>query len=146
MAARAVDHPFMVPHDPLPQLAFAMPGQGGYTPYAPPPGPYGPPGGGMGYPVPPPMQVRQMHTLAIVSLIAGIISWFGCPFIGGIVALITGAMARKAIKAEPQRWDGDGMALGGMIVGAINLGLWTLVGLFYLLIFVGAISAAILGS
>ncbi len=100
----------------------------------------------MGYPLPPPMQPRQMHTMAIVSLISGIVAWFFCPFISAIIALITGAMARKEIRADPQRWDGDGLALAGMIVGGINLVIWTLVGLFYLLMILGVVSAAILGS
>jgi len=123
-----------------------MPGPGGYSPYGAPPGPYGPPGGNLGYRVPPPMPIRPMHTMAIVALIAGIVSWFGCPFVGGIVALITGAMARKEIRAEPQRWDGDGMAIAGMIVGGINLTIWTIVGLFYLLMILGIVSAAVFGS
>ena len=50
------------------------------------PSPYGgPPAGGFGpgqFPAPPPLP-RQTHTMAIVSLVAGIVSWFMCPFIGG---------------------------------------------------------------
>jgi hypothetical protein len=87
-----------------------------------------------------------MHTMAVVSLIASVVGWFFCPFIGGIIGLITGMMARKAIKAEPNRWDGDGMAIAGMIVGGINMGMWILVIAFYLLVFVGAFGAAVLGS
>jgi len=144
---RTADHPCMNRRSALlPQLVFAMPGPGGYMPYGVPPGPYGPPGRNPGYPVPPPVPIRQTHTMAVVSLIAGIVSWFGCPFVGGLVALITGAMARKTIRAEPQRWDGDALAVAGMVVGGVNLAIWTIVGLLYLLMILGVVSAAILGS
>lgn len=84
--------------------------------------------------------------MAIVALVAGIVSWFFCPFVGGIVALVCGQMARSAIRAEPNRWDGNGLAIGGMIVGGINIGIYLLVGLLYLLMFVGVFGAAILGA
>ena len=144
----------------FPPLCFAAPGQGGFGPppqggYGGAPGGYGPPGGfgappgGFGggpgnYPPPPP--IRQMHTMAVVSLVAGIVSWFMCPFVGGIVALICGQMARNAIRAEPNKWDGNGMAVGGMIAGGINVGLYVLFGLFYLLIIILGVGAAVLGS
>lgn len=87
------------------------------------PSPYGgPPAGGFGpgqFPAPPPLP-RQTHTMAIVSLVAGIVSWFMCPFIGGIVALICGFMARKDIAKDKTKWDGDSLALAGMIVGGLD--------------------------
>lgn len=138
----------------LPILAFAAPGYGGYGgppgPGGPPPGGFGgpPPGGNFGFPVPPPMPVRQMHAMAIVSLVSAIVSWMMCPLIGGIVAVVTGMMAKKAIKNEPEKWDPTGgtMALIGMILGGINFGLWLLFVLFYvvMILFVG--TAAVLGA
>jgi|GEM_PF-663324 len=113
------------------------------------PSPYGgPPAGGFGpgqFPAPPPLP-RQTHTMAIVSLVAGIVSWFMCPFIGGIVALICGFMARKDIAKDKTKWDGDSLALAGMIVGGLNVIGYLLVGILYLLMFVGAFSLAIFGS
>ncbi len=84
--------------------------------------------------------------MAIVSLVAGILSWLFCPFVAGVVALICGQMARNAIRAEPNKWDGNGLALGGMIVGGINIGFYLLFGLFYLLVIVLGVGAAMLGA
>jgi hypothetical protein len=81
------------------------------------------------------------NTLAVVSLVAGIGSFFAhvVPGIGGftvsLIAIITGYMARQQIKQTGER--GMGMATAGMVIGAIHLaliGLLVLVVLF--LIFV----------
>lgn len=145
-----------------PSWNFAAPGPGGFGPptpggyappaqggFGPPPGGggYGPPGGGFGpgyYPPPPPL--RQVHTMAIVSLVAGIVSWFLCPLLGGVVALICGQMARSAIAAEPTRWDGNPLAIAGMIVGGINVLIYVLIGVFYLLMLLGIFGMAALGA
>ncbi|MFD0325027.1 MULTISPECIES: DUF4190 domain-containing protein [Lysobacter] len=63
------------------------------------------------------MPVRQTNTLAVLSLIAGILGWSLLPFLGSIAAIITGHLARGQIRREPQRYDGDGLALGGLILG-----------------------------
>lgn len=63
------------------------------------------------------MSVRQTNTLAVLSLIAGILGWTLLPFLGSIAAIITGHLARGQIRREPQRYDGDGLALGGLILG-----------------------------
>ncbi|HSX64681.1 MAG TPA: DUF4190 domain-containing protein [Pseudoxanthomonas sp.] len=65
---------------------------------------------------------RQNSTLAIVSLIAGILGWTLMPFLGSLCAIITGHMARGEIRRNPQL-GGDGMAVGGLILG------WTAVAL-----------------
>jgi len=62
--------------------------------------------------------VRTSST-AIVSLVAGILSWFILPFVGAVVAIIAGHMARSEIRRE--RIDGDGMAVAGLILGYLNL-------------------------
>lgn len=62
-------------------------------------------------------------TLAIVSLVSGILGFTFVPVIGGIVALITGYMARAETRAVPPRASGDGMATAGIIMGWIQLGL-----------------------
>lgn len=138
----------------LTRVCMAMPGGGFGAPpggggFGAPPGggfpsggPYGPPPGGFGYTPPPPP--KQMHTMAIVSLVAGLLSWFLCPLLGGIVAIVTGMMGRKDIRAEPQRWDGDGLALAGIILGGVNLAIYLFVIVLYVLILVGAMSAAAL--
>ena len=45
-------------------------------------------------PLPP---AQTTSTLAIVSLISGIASWFLIPFIAAVVAIITGHMAKNEI-------------------------------------------------
>ena len=62
-------------------------------------------------------------TLAIVSLVAGILGFTVLPIIASIVALITGYMARQETRAIPPRASGDGMATAGIIMGYIQIGL-----------------------
>jgi hypothetical protein len=88
-------------------------------------------------------QVLPTSTLAIVSLIAGIMGFMGIPVIGSIVAIWTGYAARKETRSVPPRASGDGMATAGIIMGWIQIGL-AVVGIccilayFVLVVFVGA--------
>lgn len=68
----------------------------------------------------------QNQTLAIVSLILGILGilltfccYAGIPL--GAGALVTGYLALNNIKKEPMIYSGRGMALGGLITGALGL-------------------------
>jgi hypothetical protein len=56
---------------------------------------------------------------AIASLVCGIISLVILGVILGVVAVVLGTMARKEIKENPNL-EGDGMALAGIITGAIG--------------------------
>jgi hypothetical protein len=72
----------------------------------------------------PPSAGQQTHTMAIVSLIFGILGLVGvCPGLGSIIALITGNMAKGDIQRDPYRYTGDGLAKGGIILGWIGIGL-----------------------
>jgi len=62
-------------------------------------------------------------SMAIVSLISGILGFFMLPVLGSIVALITGYLARQETRAVPPRASGDGMATAGIIMGWIQIGL-----------------------
>jgi hypothetical protein len=87
--------------------------------------------------------------MAIVSLAAGILSWFMFPFIGAIVAVITGHMARSQIKASPGRETGDGLAIAGLILGYLHLVVVCAGFLFFLLFFgsvIGLSGCAILSE
>lgn len=79
-----------------------------------------------------PVPYRQTSSLAIVSLVSGILSWVVLPFIGSLVAIITGHMARKEIRNAPEQFDGDGLAIGGLVLGYIQLAL-LLVGILFLI-------------
>jgi hypothetical protein len=82
----------------------------------------------------------QTSTLAVISLISGIASYFIVPLFGAIAAIITGNIAKKDIKESAGRLTGDDMAKWGMILGWINIGL-SLIGLcVVMLILIGVIS------
>ena len=81
-----------------------------------------PPGG----PIYTPQAVQgQTNTLAVVSLVAGIGSFFAhiIPGLGGftvaLIAVVTGYMARKQIRQTGEQ--GMGMATAGMIIGIVHL-------------------------
>ena len=67
----------------------------------------------------------RTNTLAVVSLVAGIGSFFAhiIPGVGGftvaLIAVITGYMARKQIRETGEQ--GMGMATAGMIIGIVHL-------------------------
>ncbi len=63
------------------------------------------------YPAPP----KKDETMALVARLLA------------IPAIIVGFMARNKIKADPERFGGDGLAKAGIIVGFVNLGLWILI-------------------
>jgi hypothetical protein len=60
-------------------------------------------------------------TLAIVSLVCGILSLTCCGAVTGIAALITGYMAKNNVENNPQQYGGRGFALAGMIMGGISI-------------------------
>jgi len=68
---------------------------------------------------------RLTNTLAIVSLSFGIAGYVVLPFISGIVAIITGHMARGQIRQTSE--GGNGLALAGLILGYINVALTVIV-------------------
>lgn len=81
---------------------------------------------------------RQTSSLAIASLVAGILGWTLLPFIGTLVAIVTGHMARKEIRNSGGRLDGDGLALGGLILGWVSAALW-LIGILVFVLFFGGL-------
>src|SRR5215207_6461028 len=96
-----------------------------YQPYgAPPPSPYGPPA------VP-----AQTNPLAVGSLIVSIGSAVFCCGLPGIAGAIMGHVARKQIREQPNQ-TGEGLALGGIIVGWIAFGLSILLVILYVVLIV----------
>ncbi|MGY3038488.1 hypothetical protein ACVWWQ_000075 [Rhodanobacter sp. TND4EL1] len=73
-------------------------------------------------------------SLAVVSLVFGILSWCLLPFVGALVAIVCGHLARSEIRRSPldHRMEGDGMAVAGMVLGYVQLGLCVL-GVFLLM-------------
>lgn len=81
---------------------------------------------------------RPNSGLAITSLICGlaglVLFWLFAPVIASIVAVITGHMALKQIKANPML-AGRGLAITGLITGYVGLGLLVI----EILLFVGSL-------
>lgn len=90
-------------------------------------------------PAPTVVAAPQTNVLAIVSLVAGVAGLTVLPFLGSIVAVVTGHIGRKELRAKGQ--NGDGLAIAGLITGYIGIGLGLLVALI-LFIFFGALVAA----
>ena len=95
-------------------------------------------------PVPPSASgLKQTSNTAIVSLVSGILGWTLLPWLGSIVAIITGHMARAEIRRSPNTTEGDGLAITGLVLG------WAMViisalSLLLLILFFGSI-AVLLG-
>jgi hypothetical protein len=62
-------------------------------------------------------------TMAIVSLVAGILGLTLVPFLGSVVALIVGYMAKNEIKASNGAIGGEGLTTAGLIMGWIGVAL-----------------------
>jgi hypothetical protein len=89
------------------------------VPVPPPPPPAVPP------PPPAPAATQQVPTsgLAIASLVLGIGGLTLLPLLGSVLALILGYMARKEIRQRPDELTGDGLAIAGIVMGWIAVGL-----------------------
>lgn len=61
---------------------------------------------------------------AVAALVCGVLAWSCFPL--GIVAVWLGVRARRAARENPERVGGDNLALGGMVLGGVFLGLWLL--------------------
>ncbi len=72
---------------------------------------------------PPPAAGGQNSTLAIVSMVLGILGLTICcgSFIISLAAVITGFMARGKANSDAASYGGAGMALAGIITGALGL-------------------------
>ena len=84
-----------------------------------------------------PGYAQQTSSLAVISLIAGIASYFIVPILGALVAIITGSMAKKEIRQSGGRYTGMGMAKWGLVLGWINIAFGLIVGCLILLAVLG---------
>ncbi|AOH36765.1 DUF4190 domain-containing protein [Luteimonas sp. JM171] len=64
---------------------------------------------------------RQTSALAVISLVTGILGVFPAPFLASVVAVVTGHLARAEIRRAPERFEGDGMALAGLVLGYLMI-------------------------
>ncbi len=61
------------------------------------------------------------NALAIVSLVFGILGWTFLPFIGMVVAIVTGHLALGQIRQSAGTQTGEGLAIAGLILGYVAL-------------------------
>ena len=114
-------------------------GNGGFDGKLSPPG--APPNSPLFPPHPPPFAQQPMgapppayfggpprqHQLAIASLTCGVLalpmtcccSFFSVPL--GIAAIVCGVMGLDAIKKQPEIFTGQGLCIGGIVLGALDL-------------------------
>lgn len=64
---------------------------------------------------------RTTSTLAVVSLVFGILAWCMLPVAGAIVAVVCGHLARGEIRRAPGQLEGDGLAVVGLVLGYVQL-------------------------
>jgi Domain of unknown function (DUF4190) len=69
------------------------------------------------YVLPVPMQPTRVAAAAIVSLVFGILGWFGLPLIGAVVAVAAGHIALREIRMARHALGGSGLAMAGLILG-----------------------------
>ncbi|HLM02047.1 MAG TPA: DUF4190 domain-containing protein [Pyrinomonadaceae bacterium] len=73
-------------------------------------------------PFQPPGAGGQNQTLAIVSLVTGILSLICCgSYLFSIVAVVTGFMAKGKAESDSSNFGGRGMAIAGLIMGVFGL-------------------------
>ena len=82
---------------------------------------------------------RTTSSLAIASLVSGILGWTLLPVLGTLVAIVTGHMARAEIRRSGGALDGVGLAVGGLVLGWLSAVLWV-VGLLVIFLFLGGMA------
>ena len=83
---------------------------------------------------------RHTSGNAIASLVFGVLSWTLLPFVGAILAIIFGHVARAEIRsAPPGQVEGEGMAITGLILGWLHL-VVLILAIFILFVFLGGIA------
>ena len=80
--------------------------------------------------------------LAIASLVLGVLSWVVLPVLGALGAIVCGHLARRDIRAARGALGGDGLAIGGLVLGYAHLVLLVL-GVILAILFFGGLAALI---
>ena len=95
----------------------AGPGAGTTTPLVPPATP-------PSAPVPPVTGVkRKTSGMAVASLVLGILGITCLPFVGSVLAIVFGAVAKREIKRSEVELGGSGVATAGLVLGIVMIGL-----------------------
>src|SRR5215475_3955221 len=86
-----------------------------------PPPPVLAPGPPMQFPIQP---ARQTSGMAIASLVLGILWMY---WLGSILALVFGYLAKREIRLSAKPLDGNGMATAGIVLGWVGIATMTIV-------------------
>ena len=80
-------------------------------------------------PPPPAIHVDAVQTsgMAIAALVMGVAGWTLLPLVGSILAIIFGNMARREIRQRPDELTGEGLAVAGLVLGWVSVGVTILV-------------------
>jgi hypothetical protein len=81
------------------------------------------------------VQGPRSNGSAVASLVIGILSWFVCPIIGGVAAVILGHVARGQIRRTGEA--GGGLAMAGLILGYAHIAFYGAFTLLWLLLLGG---------
>ncbi|MBL0885773.1 DUF4190 domain-containing protein [Myceligenerans indicum] len=90
------------------------------------------PASGMPYPG----QPYPKNSLGVWSLVLGILSWFVCPIVASIGAIVTGHLSRRAVR-EGQA-DNGGLGLAGIILGWTSIAL-SVIAIIIFVVVLGAV-------
>lgn len=86
---------------------------------------------------------RKDNTLAIVSVVASATAYFVFPFVGAVVGIVTGHMARAEIRRTGE--GGDALALTGLVLGYAHIAM-TCVAIALFVAFYAGLIALVLGA
>ena len=84
--------------------------------------------------------LRRTNSLAVVSLVCGILGWTLLPFLGSIIAIICGHMARSEIRRSPDTQEGDGLAVAGLVMGYLVIA-FSVLAVIGVILFFGGLAA-----
>jgi hypothetical protein len=87
------------------------------------------------------VRVVPTNGMAIASSVVGVLSWFICPFVGAIAAVVMGYAAKSEIRRTQEA--GWGWATAGQVLGYAHLALY---GLLLVLLFSVCGGLAALGT
>ena len=83
-----------------------------------------------------PYATQHTNSLSIASLVSGVLAWVVCPFLGAILAVIFGHVARGQIKQSGEA--GGGMEIAGLVLGYANLAVTVLGIIVWIFLIAGA--------
>jgi hypothetical protein len=60
---------------------------------------------------------RETSSAAVLSLVFGLLSYVFLPFVGALIAIVTGHVARREIRVAGGRMEGQMLATTGLVLG-----------------------------